>query len=176
MLPTRYCQDTELTWFIPGKSPIKADTIYREVAIDRTTGLRTCHINEYTEFKIYEFWSSDLLKIFKEAGIQRRVPPPYDAKCSLVSNPGISPQITSPQLQINYVVRGSVGNKGVIPLSAVTDADVNTLYWFVNNTYLGQAKRDQPYLWQAQVGKFVVRVVDDHGRADARDVVVQLES
>src|SRR6266404_950951 len=81
MLPTRYCDDTELTWFIPGKSPIKTDTIYREIALDLRTGLRTCHYDEHTVFAIYEFWPSDLLKIFKQAGVQRRTPPAYDASC-----------------------------------------------------------------------------------------------
>ncbi len=176
MLPTRYCKDTELTWFIPGKSPIKTDTIYREVAIDKKTGLRTCHFDENTEFKIYEFWPSDLLKIFKEARIQRRVPPPYDPACSSLVDKGLAPQITSPKLQISYVIRANALNKTTIPFSAVTDGDVNTLYWFVNNMYLGESHRDRSYLWQAKPGKYIVRVVDDHGRADARDVDVKMES
>jgi penicillin-binding protein 1C len=176
MLPTRYCHDTELTWFIPGKSPIKADTIYREVAINKKTGLRTCHIDKDTQFKIYEFWSSDLLKIFKDAGIQRRVPPPYETECSLLGMIGLSPQITSPQTQLNYVVRASSVRKASIPFSAVTDADVNTLHWFLGDAYLGQSLHGQPYLWLAKPGKFTVRVVDDHGRSDAKEMVVQMEN
>ncbi len=175
MLPTRYCHDTELSWFIPGKSPIKTDTIYREIAIDKKTSLRTCHFDQNTQFKIYEFWPSDLLKIFKEAGIQRRVPPPYDANCSLISYTGVSPQITSPELQLSYVMRADLAEKISIPFTAVTDADVNTLYWFMNDSYLGKSERDKAYLWQAKPGKFVVRVVDDHGRSDARDVLIKVE-
>lgn len=175
MLPTRYCQQTELTWFIPGKSPIKTDTIHREVAIDKKTGLRTCHFDQDTKFDIYEFWSSDLLKIFKEAGIQRRVPPPYDSNCSLIGYGGLSPQVTSPQMQLSYVIRANSLDATSIPFSAVTDADVNILYWFLNDSYLGKSRRDQPYLWHAKAGKFIVRVVDDHGRSDARDLVVKME-
>ncbi|MEO8401344.1 MAG: penicillin-binding protein 1C [Gammaproteobacteria bacterium] len=176
MLPTRYCRDTEMTWFIPGKSPIQSDTIYREVAIDNKTGLRTCHINQDTRFEIYEFWPSDLLKIFKRAGIQRRTPPPFESSCALTSNTGLSPQITSPQVQLSYIVRANAPQKSSIPLSAVTDADVAELYWFINETYLAKTQRDQPFLWHAGAGKFVVRVVDDHGRSDARDVRVQMDS
>ncbi len=176
MLPTRYCKDTELSWFIPGKSPIKTDTIYREVTIDKKTGLRTCHFNQNTEFKIYEFWSSDLLKIFKEAGIERRIPPPYDPACSMVGNVGLSPQMTSPVSQLSYIMRANAVNKSSIPLTAVADADVTTLYWFIDDMYLGKSRRDQPLLWFAKSGKFVVRVVDDHGRSDARDVTVEVDS
>lgn len=80
MLPTTACPLLEKTWFIPGKSPIKTDTIYREIAIDKQTGLRTCHINQDTQFKIYEFWPSDLSHLFKQAGIKRRTPPPLFAR------------------------------------------------------------------------------------------------
>ncbi len=177
MLPTRYCQDREMTWFIPGKSPIKTDTIYREVAIDPKSGLRTCHFNENTRFVVYEFWPSDLFKIFKQAGIQRRVPPPFAPDCNLTANNiGLGPQITSPQTDLSYIVRANSKQKTAIPLTAVTDADVATLYWFINETYLAKTPPDQPYLWQAKPGKFTVRVVDDQGRSDARDIDIQMDS
>lgn len=176
LLPTRYCRDTEKTWFIPGKSPIKSDTTYREVAIDKNTGLRTCHFNENTRFEVYEFWPSDLLKIFKQAGIQRRSPPPYEPNCTLNGNIGISPQITSPQTELSYILRANSTQNTQIPLTAVTDADVASLYWFINDTYLAKTRPDQSFLWTAKAGKFVIRVVDDHGRSDARDISIQMDS
>lgn len=176
MLPTRYCQDTETTWFIPGKSPIKSDTIYREVAIDKKTGLRTCHFDENTRFEIYEFWPTDLLKIFKQAGIQRRVPPDYDPNCSTIANLGMSPQITSPQTELSYIMQANAPQKTQIPLAAVTDADVHLIYWFVNEIFVGKTTPDRPFLWTAKAGKFIVRVVDDHGLSDAREVNIQVNS
>ena len=167
MLPTRYCQETEKVWFIPGKSPIKTDTIFREVAINGKTGLRTCHFDSHTRFEIYEFWSSDLLRIFKRAGIQRRIPPPYDPDCIMNSQTGegLAPTITSPQTQVNYITRDKTATQTILPFSAVVDADVRNLYWFVNETFVGKTTRDKSYLWQATQGNFVVRVVDDYGRS-----------
>lgn len=178
MLPTRYCTDTEKVWFIPGKSPIKTDTIYREVAINSQTGLRACRFDKHTRFEVYEFWSSDLLKIFKRAGIQRRIPPPYDADCALGSKvgEGFSPQIISPQAQVNYIARIESMKQTIIPLTAVVDADVRNMYWFANETFIGKTTRDKSFLWKAKPGKYVVRMVDDYGRSDARDVLVKLES
>lgn len=169
LLPTKFCKDTELSWFIPGKSPIKTDTIHREIAINKKTGLRTCHFDKNTEFKIYEFWPTDLLKIFKEAGIQRRTPPLFESDCTMISDMGLSPQMTSPQADLKYIMHSS---SATIPLAAVTDSDVNRLYWFVNNVLLGPAQRDQPFIWHPKPGKFTIRVVDDHGRSDARDIDV----
>jgi len=176
LLPTRYCKDTQLTLFIPGKSPIKTDNIFREIAIDKKTGLRTCQFNQNTRFEIYEFWPSDLLRIFKQAGVQRRTPPAYDASCLAMQNgnSGINPQITSPQTETQYIIQANAPKNTIIPLSAVSDGDVSTLYWFINEIYIGKSRRDQAFLWQAKPGKFVVRVVDELGRGDATDLEVHV--
>lgn len=178
MLPMPFCPDVEEIWFIPGKSPIKKDTIHREIAIDVKTGLRACRFDENVVFKVYEFWSSDLLHIFKRAGIQRQIPPPYEQGCAMQSNSlgGFAPQIISPQLQVQYVARVGSKKSNIIPFSAIVDADVQVLYWFLNETYLGKTRSDQSYLWTAKPGNYVVRVVDDHGRSHARKVVVKQES
>lgn len=177
MLPMPFCPELEDIWFIPGKSPIKKDTIHREVAIDIKTGLRACRFDQDVHFKVYEFWSSDLLKIFKRAGIQRRVPPPYEKDCSMQINNsiGLAPQIVSPQSQVQYVARIDSQKENMIPLTAIVDADVHRLYWFLNETYLGSTRSDQSYLWHAAPGHFIVRVVDDHGRSHARKLSVKQE-
>ncbi len=176
MLPTRYCKDTEPTWFIPGKSPIKTDTIYREVAINGKTGLRTCHIDQNTRFEVFEFWPSDVLKIFKRAGIQRHSPPFFEPDCALSGNGGMSPNITSPQTGVSYIAHTSSGNNSQIPFTAVTEAGVEYVYWFLNEAFVARTKAGTAYLWQAKPGTFVVRAVDDHGLADARDFVVKMYS
>lgn len=176
MLPTRYCKDREWSWFIPGKSPIKTDTIYREVAINSKTGLRTCHMDELTRFEVYEFWPSDLLSIFKKAGIQRHTPPFYESDCILSGNMGINPHITSPETGISYIIRADSQQNNTIPLTAVTDAGIANVYWFINETFIAKTKAGESYLWKAKPGKFVVRIVDDHGQSDAQDITVQLES
>lgn len=173
LMPTPCCPRTASTWFIPGKSPIKRDTVHREIAIDSTSGLRTCRIDEKTRFVVYEFWPSDLLKIFAQAGIQRTPPPPFDPACSPVGNvEGDPPQIIYPQQGITYTLRL---NKLNPPLHffANADADVHTLYWFVNNQFLGSTARDQPHPWQPKPGVYKVRVVDNFGRTNIRELVVK---
>ncbi len=174
MLPTRYCTDLESTWFIPGVSPIKTDTIYREVALDKNTHLRTCHFNENTRFAVYEFWPSDLLAIFRKAGIARRTPPPFsdDCKLSLANNIGLDPQIRSPESHAHFIVPSKNTDNIQIPLTAVVDADVSTIFWFANDVYLGQTTRDREFIWSASIGHYVLRAVDNFGRSDARDISI----
>jgi penicillin-binding protein 1C len=178
MLPNHYCPEKVKTWFIPGKSPIKVDNIHREIAIDQRTGLRACQFDQHTRFEVYEFWPSDLLTIFKRAGLQRKQPPAMDPACVFNSKigDGFAPQITSPQSEIKYVARLSDHTNSLLPLTAVVDADVKNLYWFVNETFLGKSGRDKPFLWQTASGRFIIRVVDDFGRSDARNVNVVLET
>lgn len=176
LLPTRYCTDRELTWFIPGKSPIKTDTIFREVAINDRTGLRTCHIDEFTRFEVVEFWPSDLLKIFQKAGIHRHTPPFFEPDCVLSNNNGINPQISSPQAGISYMIRASSPEQNRIPLTAVSDAGVAHLYWFINETFIAKTRSDESFFWSPKPGSFTIRVVDDRGLSDARDINIEVTS
>lgn len=166
-LPNTFCPHTVKTWFIPGKSPIKRDAVFREVMIDPKTGLRACHFNANNKFAVYEFWPSDILKIFQEAGLQRSTPPSFDPECNLADqNPqGLAPHITSPQSSYVYTVRLKQ-TAPTIPFTAFGDADVKTFYWFLNQSFLGQTSSNQTLLWTAKNGDYLVRVVDDHGRAD----------
>lgn len=167
-LPTAFCPHTVKTWFIPGKSPIKRDTIFREVMIDPKTGLRACNFDPKNKFMVYEFWPSDLLKIFQEAGLQRSTPPAFNPECDLknIATEGLAPQITSPKKALVYSMRITQPSMS-IPLTVVGDADVRTFYWFVNQNFIGKTPRDFAITWEAKPGDFVVRVVDDHGRTDA---------
>ena len=180
MLPTRYCSDTILSWFIPGKSPITQDNIYREVAIDKKTGLRACQqFGANTEFAVYEFWSSDFVKLWQTAGIKRQLPPPFMPGCNAADEnyKNMAPQITSPHETLSYVIHlqknsDTGSNKINIQFAATVDADVKTIYWFVDKLYVGSAHGNEPLWWTAQPGKFVVRAIDDHGRADAVNIEV----
>ena len=61
-----------------------------------------------------------------------------------------------------------------MPFSVVTDADIRFVYWFLNDAFIGKSRPDKPFLWQARPGHYTVRVIDDHGLADAKDIRVQI--
>ena len=175
-LPNRWCPHITDTWFIPGVSPIKVSDVYRRVAIDPVTGRRACRIDPSTRFAVYEFWPSDLLKLFREAGIQRRTPPPFDPGCSLdvMADQGVAPRISSPQATVSYPLPADQVGKAQAPFTAISDAGTRTLYWFVDGQFVGETPRDKPLFWTLRPGRFNVRVVDDQGRGDLRTMDVQL--
>jgi membrane carboxypeptidase/penicillin-binding protein PbpC len=59
-------------------------------------------------------------------------------------------------------------------LHGETDADSRQVCWFIDEKFLETAKSGETLFWKPRPGTFVVRVVDDHGRADARDIAVQV--
>jgi penicillin-binding protein 1C len=176
-LPGPDCNQRVSTWFIPGKSPIAKCDVHRRIFVNSRTGLRACSDGATgTRSEVYEFWPSDLLAIFRQAGIPRRVPPPYEPGCGMdvTASRGAGPRITSPREEVVYSLRISDLNEERIPLTAITDADTRIVRWFVNEEYLGESASGKPYFWQPKPGKFVVRAVDDLGRASFREVRTQL--
>jgi penicillin-binding protein 1C len=59
-----------------------------------------------------------------------------------------------------------------IPLTAVTDADTRTVYWFVSERFLGTSASGKPFLWKPSSGRFIIRAVDDRGRSDSREISI----
>lgn len=173
-IPGPHCRHSVPAWFIPGVSPIKTCEIHRLVAID-AQGRRACALDTPgARTEVYEFWSSDLLRLFKQAGIPRRVPPPDNPQCPLQAKAerGLPPRITSPQEGLTYSLRAANVGRETITLAAVTDADAREVFWFVDEKFLGKAPSSQTFSWTPRPGRFVLRAVDDQGRADAREVKV----
>ena len=170
-LPGPACPRRKTTWFIPGVSPIATCTVHREVSIDVATGLRSCDPVRGRR-EVFEFWPSDLLALFRTAGIPRRVPPPFAPECAHADAAGLAPRISSPQPTLAYAM--PAGGSAEIPFSAVADADARRLFWFVDDALVGVADAGETLFWRARQGTHVVRVVDDSGRADERSLTVGL--
>jgi penicillin-binding protein 1C len=170
-LPGPYCDHFKETLFIPGKSPIATCSIHRGIAIDTRTGLRACpgDLADATT-RTYEFWPSDLLKLFRSAGLERKMPPPLDPACRRFAGAGMPPMISSPNRGIAYSITADGGTE--IPFAAVTDADSRVVYWFIDDQLVGTSLSGESFMWKARPGRFLVRAIDQQGRAVAEQLKV----
>jgi len=174
-IPQPYCEHTVKTAFIPGRSPITTCKICREITVNTTTGYRT---NKKTgpgiEKQVYEFWPTDLLKLFRQAGVPRKVPPPFDPaeKVNTLGIIGQAPEIVSPRKFVHYVYRQGEDDFHQLPLIVNVDADVQHVYWFIDKTFIGRVDPEEKLYWPLAVGRYMISVVDDHGRTNFRRVVV----
>lgn len=175
-LPNAECPQTASTWYIPGVSPIRISQVHRRVWIDTRTGEQACppYDPATTRSEVYEFWPTDLLQLFAQAGMPRRRPPAPAACQREVAN-GTPPRITSPVTSTIYTVRATRIGSESIPLSANADSEVRKLHWFVDETYIGTGAPGIAIAWTPQrSGRYIVRAVDDRGRADSRELNVAL--
>lgn len=170
-LASPHCPQTVSARFIPGVSPITPCKIHQPIYVDRQTGLRVPPGGNPRNVKkeIYEVWPSDLLALFKQAGLPRRSPPPW-AK-DTVTQSGQPPRILSPRSGITYSVALSSSDTA-IPLLAGTDADAKLVYWFADAGFLGSSAPNEPLSWQAPPGSHQLTATDDRGRSASLPVTV----
>lgn len=177
-LPNADCPLRATTWFIPGKSPIRVSTLHRKLFIDKSSGMIACapFRREQVREEVFEFWSSDMLALFNQAGLPRRLPPRQSPGCALsAEDSGVSPQITVPLRGVSYTMRLSKQDEQSIALQASVDAGVAQMYWFVGERYIGKTARGRSLAWRPPgPGNYTLRVVDDAGRADSRDLSVNV--
>jgi penicillin-binding protein 1C len=175
-LPNAECPQTTSTWYIPGVSPIRVSQVHRRVWIDTRTGDQACppYDPQYTRSEVFEYWPTERLQLFAQAGMPRRRPPP-PADCQRDLPSGTPPHITSPVTAATYTIRAArVGNEPV-PLAANADSEVRRLHWFVDESYVGTSAPGIALAWNPRgSGHYIVRTVDDRGRADSRPLDVAL--
>ena len=174
-LPGRYCPRTIRSWFIPGTSPITVSNVHRAIRLDTASGKRSCSFDpENTRVEVFEFWPSDVLQLFRKAGIAIRRPPQWSDDCSLDTRTasGIAPRITSPTSGLTYHVRPDHSDDEWIALEATTDGDVEWLYWFANNRFIAKVRRDESYFWQPESGDYTIVAVDDVGRGHSQHLSI----
>ncbi|WP_121144776.1 penicillin-binding protein 1C [Orbus hercynius] len=176
-LVTKWCQVKGKTWFIPGVSPITVDNIYRPVMIDNQTGLVACppYNPNTSHTEVFEYWPSDLARIFAKAGMPKKLPPDSSHCLAPQTYLGQPPKISSPLKNVVYQLRVTNQKNERIRLAATADGEVKQLYWFIDNQFMGNSTPNQAIDWlPTRSGLFKLLVVDDLGRSDSRTIKVSL--
>jgi penicillin-binding protein 1C len=178
-LPNDACPQTETTWYIPGKSPIRVSDLHRRIFLD-VAGRRVCGPGKGVTEETYEFWSSDMLRLFREAGMPRRAAPPAPhcpgpdaAEGGGLSDPGDRdvPQILSPLRGVTYTLR--LGNPQPLALRATLSSRAHAVFWFAGSAYIGRAGVGEEVNWIPRPGHHLLRAVDDEGAVDTREIDVE---
>lgn len=170
-LPNAECPQRVSTWYQPGKSPIRVSSLHRRVLIDTRSGEATCVENAHTRWQVVEDWPTDMQRLFREAGMPRRKPPlalPCDGKTARESP---APQIVSPLRAVTYTVRLTKPT----PITLRAEGTRGKQFWFADEALLGQTQSGETLAWEPpRAGRFVIRVVNEDGAADNREVSVEL--
>ncbi|WP_230758846.1 penicillin-binding protein 1C [Teretinema zuelzerae] len=174
-LPGPDCPKTVSSWYIPGVSPIAACRIHRAINIDTRTGYRTdAGEGGPVVREVREFWPSDLLSLFAEAGLPRLSPPPYEPGSSGSDSrgAGFPPDIISPLANTAYVIRSGGESRRTLVLHAACDADSSELFWFADSVFVGRAEPGRKLFWLPAAGTHLVTAVDSNGRSSSVRITV----
>ena len=171
------CPVRTSTWFIAGKSPIQISRLHRAVWVDERSGQVVCGPQPHARQELVEQWGSDMQKLFRQAGLPR-AGAPADA-CAEAAGAGAdeaAPLITSPLRGVAHTVR--VGKPEPLVLRAEAASGTKTVYWFADGALVGRARPGEGIAWMpdlAQSGRrYLLRAVDDAGRAESRELVVDM--
>lgn len=176
-LPNKWCPETRETWFIPGVSPIRVSSLHRPVLINRASGQAVCPPYDPATMReeIHAFWPTDMLQLFRQAGLPRREPPSLPSSCSrsMTVATGAPPRIQSPSPDVVYSLRLSEP-ESTIPLTAAVDSDAERLFWFSGSAFIEAAGSRQTVQWRPErAGTYDLRVSDDRGRVAWQRVRVE---
>lgn len=170
------CSEKTKTLFIPGVSPMRDSGVFRTILIDKASGLRACQPQAgATESVVWEFWPSDVRRIFERAGIAKPAPPEWLPQCRKGEvAQGKAPRIVLPKKGVTYYARVAAGQGKPLPLTASAEPDVHVLHWFAGTRYVGSSAPDAPLLWlPEEAGVIELRVVDDMGRMSRQQCHIQ---
>jgi penicillin-binding protein 1C len=176
-LATPLCKHRVEGWFIPGISPITSCDVHREVYVDVASGLRVPAPDggHETRREVYEFWPSDLMRLFRDAGLPRRRPPPFlpGSRSEATYQQGNAPRIVSPRPGAVYEMLPGPVAREQLTLQAQTETDVEQVYWFADKQFIGRAAPRESLAWAPGPGTYWLTAVDDAGRAGSEKVQVE---
>lgn len=163
-LPGKCCKHLRKGWFMPGVSAISLCSLHQEVIIDEETGMRLLIDDgtRKTRREVFEFWPDDVQKLFAQAGLPRRQPPPFAPGVMAGDVKGVL-QILSPRPGAIYARRAG-DLRDEIALRARTDANTGRVFWFDGAQFLGSCAAQESLPWSPGAGRHEVIVVDQNGR------------
>ncbi|CAN5333362.1 penicillin-binding protein 1C [soil metagenome] len=169
-LPNAECPITAPAWFITGKSPIRQSNLHRAVLVDTRTGRRACAPGPDTRSEVFEFWPSDMLSLFKTAGMPLRTPPPGECAGDIAGQG--APHIVTPLRGVTHLQRRN-RNEPLYLRAEVAGSD-GDLRWFADDSLLGSSRPGVALTWNPpRAGRYLLRVVDANGLSDSRELTIE---
>lgn len=176
-LPNQWCPKVIDSWFIPGVSPVKVSTLHRPVWIDNQTGMAVCppYDTQTQHQEVFAFWPSDMLSLFEQAGLPRKLAPQLPEECrNAIELTSIDPVIRSPLKNVTYSLRQNRLDEH-IALKADASSDASMLYWFVGRELIGQSLPKQALEWRPpKTGEYKLSVTDDKGRSASLNLNISI--
>jgi penicillin-binding protein 1C len=172
-IPNSFCTSIVNDVFIPLRSSNKVCTHLKTVTVsaDETVSYCTsCQPVNGTTKRLYSNYPASLLAFYSSQGVKKNTEPPHNPECNRFYKQG-APVITSIVNDKDYIIENDSTQK--IQLSAVVQADVSMVYWYVNDKLISSSPASTPYFYKPKEGIQKISCSDDKGRNSTVTITVK---
>jgi penicillin-binding protein 1C len=163
-LPSDFCKDQVMDYFIPGISPNARCDHQRDVwiSVDETFSYcTTCLPPNGYKTKSYPNISPALAAFYDEHHVSYEPIPPHNPACGRLFD-GQAPQISTLQNGMTYLIIDK--GKQSLQLGCKTANDVQKVYWYLNDKFYASALANEKIDFMPEVGAIKISCTDDKGR------------
>lgn len=162
--PAFFCKNLVTDYFIPLVSSQKTCTHLIEMKVDAKEQISYCNecLPKVGYKKVlYENYSPEIIRWMEENHIGYKKIPPHNPDCSKIFNSN-EPKIISPINGNEYYLEEN--NPQPILLNCEAAADVEYVFWWVNNKLVKKAKANENVFFDLPEGSVKISCADDKGR------------
>lgn len=163
-VPADFCKDQVMDYYIPGVSPAARCDHQRDVWVSADGSFSyctTCLPPSGYATKPYPNISPELAAFYDSHQISYEKIPPHNPDCTRTFD-GQAPVITTLQNKMTYLIVDK--DKQELQLGCTTANDVQQVYWYVNDQFIGSAKRGEKLLFKPDAPVIKISCTDDKGR------------
>lgn len=171
--PSHFCSNLSTDYYIPGISPNKKCTHLVEVHTDpdeTVSYCRSCLPETGYKTDYYPNLPAEVITYFQEKNIPYRKIPAHNPSCSRIMKDQ-NPVITSLLDGKEYILYKNASTQ--LQLSCSVSPDVNKVYWYVNDSCIGEADPGSKVFFKPFQGKIKISCSDDRGRNTDISVLVR---
>ena len=143
--------------------------------IDERNGEVVCGPQPHARQQVVEQWGSDMHKLFRQAGLPR-ASAPSDPCAGARPADEAAPLSSSPLRGVTHTARA--GKPEPLVLRAEAAAGTEAIYWFADDALIGRVRPGEGLAWMPGLAvsgrRYLLRAVDDAGRAESREAVVEV--
>lgn len=170
LLPNLFCTDLVAASYIEGISSVKKCEHLKSYFINETETLCYCThclpANQSVKEKYYQNTPSKYVSFLTSKQIGFNKAPKHNPSCSRVFGSNANaPQIQSPTHDSEYFV--DLNDLQALQFRCQSAADVEDVYWYVNQKLIAKAKANEAVFWTPTFGTIEITCVDDHGRKNS---------
>lgn len=164
LLPDEHCTEQVMDYYIPGVSGNATCCHYKEVAVSADGKYAYCtSCMPASGYKLQQYPNlSPALAAFCDArGQAYSHMPPHNPECGRMQE-GAAPLIRSLTDGGTYLITDR--GKQQLQLACMAGNDVQTVYWYVNDRFIGAAAARQPLFFVPEDRSIKISCTDDKGR------------